>query len=156
MIGKRRTSGVVLAGGLLAAALLTAQPAGANQALGSSSPSPSGCWEAQASEGDMPPADVEIQFREDSTLKLIGPPDENGDPFFVGTGEWATTSSGSFEFTVNHPLPAGPPGEARSALDGELSSSDEFAAEGETYSHYDDGTVEGPSTIKISGTRTTC
>lgn len=146
-------SSIALAGGILAATLLAAHPAGADTA---STGSPAGCWQAQASEGDMPPADVEIKFNVDRTLKLTGPRDENGTPYFTGYGNWAPKSGGTFQFTVNHPLPGGPSGEARSSLNGKLSSYQAFSAEGQTYHHYDDGTVSGPSVIKITGKRVSC
>jgi hypothetical protein len=153
MTRNRRPRGIGLAVGILAATLLSAQSAAAGT---SPQPSPAGCWKAQATEGDMPPADVEIKFNSDRTLKLTGPRDENGDPAFVGSGTWAPKPGGSFHFTVRHPLPAGPPGEARSSLDGKLSSNDAFSAQGQTYHHYDDGTVSGPSTITMTGTRVSC
>jgi hypothetical protein len=149
----RRLSAVGLAGGVLVAALLSAQPAAAAP---STYVSPIGCWKAQATEGDMPPADVEIRFNADRTLKLTGPRDENGTPYFVGSGQWAPRSGGAFQFTVRHPLPFGPSGEARSSLDGALSSYRAFAARGQTYHHYDDGTVDGPSTITMTGTHVSC
>ncbi|WP_406864138.1 hypothetical protein ABZO31_28350 [Streptomyces sp. HUAS MG47] len=148
-----RMSSIALAGGILAATLLAAAPAGADTA---SHASPAGCWKAQVTEGDMPPAEVELTFDADRTLKLTGPRDENGTPYFTGTGTWAPLSGGAFRFTVRHPLPGGPAGEARSSLDGELSSTRAFSAQGQTYHHYDDGTVGGPSTVTMTATRVSC
>lgn len=154
MTRNRRLTGIGLAGGILAATLLAvAQPASAGT---SSYASPTGCWKAQAVEGDMGAADVEITFNADRTLKLTGPRDENGDPYFTGAGTWASQRGGAFTFTLSHPLPGGPPGEARSSLNGKLASYSAFSAQGQTYHHYDDGTVGGPSTITMTGTRVAC
>ncbi|CAH9413298.1 hypothetical protein AMK14_01420 [Streptomyces sp. TSRI0445] len=155
---RTRLAGTVLAGALLTASLATAPTALATSPAPAPAAflSPAGCWNAQAAEGDMPPADVKLEFRTDRSVKLIGPPDENGTPYFVGHGTWTPGWSGSFRFTVEHPLPGGPPGEARSALNGKLSSSKAFAAKGETHYFYDDGTTGGPSSITITGTRAAC
>ncbi|MFF3033153.1 hypothetical protein ACFVS7_19350 [Streptomyces rubiginosohelvolus] len=155
-----RLVGTVLAGALLTASLATAPSALAASPAPAPAPaallSPAGCWNARATEGDMPPADVKLEFRTDRSVELIGPPDENGNPYFVGHGTWTPGWSGSFRFTIEHPLPGGPPGEARSALNGKLSSSKAFSANGRTHYFYDDGTTGGPSSITITGTRAAC
>ncbi|MBB1252290.1 hypothetical protein [Streptomyces alkaliterrae] len=153
MSRSKRTAGVALAAGVLAASMLSAWPAAAAPATHSS---PVGCWKAQAIEGDRPPADVEIRFNADRTLKLTGPRDEDGAPYFEGTGDWAPRAGGAFRFTVRHPLPFGTPAEARSSLEGALSSHRAFSASGLTHYHYDDGRVEGPSGIRMTGTRVSC
>ncbi|MFC9986174.1 hypothetical protein ACFXKV_06815 [Streptomyces globisporus] len=119
-------------------------------------PSLVGVWKARAVEdatGDAEPVDVEIEFGADRIVRLTGPRDEHGEPYFTGRGEWSQdpATEGLFRFALRHPLPGPVPGEARAELDGAFLHGRGFLAKGHTYCHYEDGTVTGPSVITVEG-----
>ncbi|WP_228990051.1 hypothetical protein [Streptomyces sp. DH8] len=119
-------------------------------------PSLVGRWQARAVEeaaGGAEAVDVEIEFGADRVVRLTGPRDEHGEPFFTGRGEWSQdpAAEGLFRFSLRHPLPGPVPDEARAELDGAFLHGRGFLAKGRTYCHYEDGTVTGPGAVTVEG-----
>lgn len=148
----RRRLGLVSAAVVLASTTLAL---GATPALAHKADPLVGTWATTLTVNSNPPAQVTLIFKRNHTLTLIGATRPDGTPAYVGTGRWDCTASG-FHFTVTHPLPDAN-GNLLGTVKGEQNGSvtgDTFASTGTSYLHKTDGTVAGPNTVTMTGTRT--